>query len=249
MQNQKVIEQLGYSPSEAKVYLALLSLGEARISDIANKVKMPRSTVQIIVERLYEAGLMNFYEMSRYKYWVAEKPERLLEILKQREASIEAALPELLLLRQASRSRTKKVDTLYKKSIEILSLCSQASHHPTLIANSDAEIVYVNEAWEKQFGYSAKEVCGQNPSALCSGQTPRDEYAAMWRALKADCLFQSDKIIDQRKDGSHFNLLTTIFPLYHANRKFYIQILNDITDKKQAHLLYQGFTDLTAAVE
>lgn len=246
MQNQKVIEQLGYSQSEAKVYLVSLSLGEARISDIANKVKMPRSTVQVIAERLHEAGLMNFYEMSRYKYWVAEKPELLLEILKKREATIEAALPELLKIRHASRNKARKIDPLYKKSLEILSLCSQSSHQPTLITNSDVEIVYVNEAWQKQFGYSAEEVNGQKPSALCSGKTPRDEYVAMWRALKADTLFQSDKIIDQRKDGTHFNLLTTIFPLYHANRKFYIQILNDITDKKQAQMLYQSFAEATA---
>jgi len=37
MQYRKVIEQLGYSPKEAKVYMTALRLGEALVSDIAQK--------------------------------------------------------------------------------------------------------------------------------------------------------------------------------------------------------------------
>lgn len=234
MQNQKVIEQLGYSPNEAKIYLASLSLGEAHISDISAKVKMPRSTVQVIVERLHEAGLMNFYIMRHHKYWVAEKPERLLEIMKKREATMEAALPELSSLRQASRSNNKKRDSFFVESFKLLKIYSDTFHQPTLITNSDAEIVYVNKAWEKEFGYTFEEVQGENPRIFQSGKTDRSVYDNMWKALKSDTLFQSDKIIDKRKDGTLLNLLTTIFPIHHGNRTFYMQILNDITEKKQA---------------
>jgi len=56
MQNQKVLEQLGYSANEAKVYLTSLAMGEAHVSDIAEKAKIPRSTVQVIVERLLKTA-------------------------------------------------------------------------------------------------------------------------------------------------------------------------------------------------
>lgn len=233
MQNQKVIEQLGYSPNEAKVYLASLGLGEAHISDIAAKVKMPRSTVQEIVERLHEAGLMNFYIMRRYKYWIAEKPEQLLEIVKKRESTIEAALPALSAIRQASRSNHKKEDPFYIESLELLKVCFDASHQPTLITNSDVEIIYANSAWQNEFGYTLEEVLGENPHILNSGNTPLEIYEDMWRELKSDRLFQTDKIIDRRKDGTSLNLLTTMFSVQHWNRKFYIQILNNITEKKR----------------
>jgi sugar-specific transcriptional regulator TrmB len=105
MQNQKVIELLGYSSNEAKVYLAALTLGESHISDIAEKVKMPRSTVQVIVERLHKDGLMNFYVMRRYKYWVAEDPAQLLEQLKHREELIGEAMPNLIALKLKARKR------------------------------------------------------------------------------------------------------------------------------------------------
>lgn len=244
MQNQKVIEQLGYSPKEAKVYLASLSLGEAHISDIADKAKIPRSTAQVIVDRLQKDGLMNFYVMRRYKYWVAEKPERLLDMLKQREAIIETALPKLVAIRQESK-KNRSNESLYKESLTLLKTCAETIYQPVLITTGDIEIVYVNSAWQKEFGYALEEVQGQNPRMFKSGKTPVEEYKAMWKALGSDKLFQSDRIIDKRKDGTHLNLLTTIFPVHHGNRRFYIQILSEITEKKEVSTLRQSFVDST----
>src|SRR3989344_8904944 len=107
MQIQKVIEQLGYTLKEAKVYLAALGLGESHISDIAARVKMPRSSVQSIVDGLHKDGLMNFYVQRRYKYWIAENPERLLANHKRREEAMRAAMPELTALRKATRGKAK----------------------------------------------------------------------------------------------------------------------------------------------
>jgi len=95
MQTQKIIESLGYTASEAKVYMAALQLGECHVSDIAQKVRLPRSTTQTIVDSLHKKGLMNFYVRKRYKYWAAERPARLLDMLKEREEAIHAAIPRL----------------------------------------------------------------------------------------------------------------------------------------------------------
>jgi PAS domain S-box-containing protein len=53
----------------------------------------------------------------------------------------------------------------------------------------------------------------------------------MWKALNSEKMFQTDEIIDKRKDGTFCNLLTTIFPVRHEGRVFFIQILDDITEK------------------
>lgn len=240
MQNQKVIEQLGYTAKEAKVYLASLSLGEAHISDIAARVKMPRSSVQLIADKLHEDGLMNFYVMRRYKYWVAEKPARLLENLKRREEIIEGALPELSAIRRASRKRVLR-DKNYRKSIALFSVCAEASRQPVLIANSDAEIEFVNSAWQVQFGYTLDEVRGKNPRIVKSSNTPKSVYTEMWRALDADKMFQSTKIINKCKDGSFLKLRTTIFPVHHGNRTFFIQILNVISSGEDLDSLHKNF--------
>ena len=240
MQNQKVIEQLGYSKKEAKVYLAALELGEAHMSDIAERVKLPPSNVQIIVDKLHKDGLMNFYVMRRYKYWVAENPDRILASLERREKNVREAIPALQAIRQQARMRRRQTKDKDKQLGPLL-VMADSSPQPILIANDRAEIEYVNAAWESLFGYSLLEVKGENPRMLKSGQTPKEVYARMWDTLNKGKLFQSDEIVDRKKDGSRFNLLTTIFPVIRGNNTFYVQILDDITEKKRVAGLKESF--------
>lgn len=90
-----VISQLGYPPAEVKIYLAALEIGESTITDLAMKVNMPRTSVQSIIEDMHKRGLMNFYTKRKRRYWIAENPEKLLLIQKEREASLRAIMPEL----------------------------------------------------------------------------------------------------------------------------------------------------------
>lgn len=107
MRLQQVIERLGYGKNEAKVYLALLSLGEALVSDIATKCKMPRSSVQSFLEKLHEDGLANFYERRRYTYWVAENPAHLLALLREREDELRAVMPQLEAMRHGEGGKPR----------------------------------------------------------------------------------------------------------------------------------------------
>lgn len=227
MQNQKVLERLGYSANEAKVYLVSLAMGEAHVSDISEKIKMPRSTVQVIVERLHEDGLMNFYAMRRYKYWVAEDPTILLEKLKQREVLVEESIPSLIALRQLARTKNKIAK--YQEDLGPLRDVADGMMQPVLIINKESEIQYVNHAWEKQFGYTCDEVYGNYTRILKSGKSSQEEYERLWRTLKAGGLFQSDSIIDEKKDGTLFTLFTIIFPVSYGNRTFYVQIIEERT--------------------
>ena len=100
MHAQKAIEKLGYKPNEARVYMTMLSLGESTVSDIANKLGMPRTSTQAILDKLRAGGLSSFYIKRRYRYWTAESPERLLSAAREREASLQTILPELNALRR-----------------------------------------------------------------------------------------------------------------------------------------------------
>lgn len=238
MQIQKIIERLGYSPNEAKVYLAALALGEAHISDIAVKVKLPRTSTQAIVDKLHKNGLMTFYVQRRYKYWVAEKPERLLIEIKKREEEMREALPALTALRKSRWGKPSGKDS--EESLAIFRMFADSSPQPMLIVNAEPEILYVNSAWEGQFGYTLEEVKGENPRVLQSGETSRDVYVRMWESLKSGRMFQSEEIIDKRKDGTFFTLLTTIIPATHNGHLFYIQILDDASQRGRVDTLRQN---------
>ncbi|NNM83720.1 hypothetical protein HKL94_00665 [Candidatus Parcubacteria bacterium] len=107
MNVQKAIEQLGYTHAEAKVYLATLELGESHVSDIAQKVSRPVSSVQVIVNKLHKDGLINFYVRKRYKYWVAENPTRLIAKLHERESSVRSVMPQLEALRHSGEQKPR----------------------------------------------------------------------------------------------------------------------------------------------
>lgn len=104
MNIQSVIEQLGYSDHEAKLYLASLKTGESNIADLAHIVQMPRSTVKELLDGMQLKGLVNYYEKHGRKYWVAENPEKLMNTLKERETTLGAVLPELKAVVNNSRS-------------------------------------------------------------------------------------------------------------------------------------------------
>ncbi len=241
MQIQKVIEGLGYSPKEAKVYLATLALGEAHISDVASKLKMPRTSVQVTMDKLHEAGLVNFYVMRRYKYWVAENPEQLLAQLEKKRTTIASALPVLKEIRKEGLGRKKGK----RSDWSLFRALADSSKQSILIADSETRILYVNKAWESLFGYSIAEIRGQRPSMFQSGETPREEYERMWKYLKAERMFQSKNIIDRTKSGETFRMLTTIMPLRHNGKVFYVQILDVVHASTRANGLAKQFVRAT----
>ncbi len=102
MHIQSVLQQLGYPMNQVKIYLVSLKMGEAKIADIAVQVAMPRSTVAEVVEEMHKQGLINYYNKKGRKYWMAENPEKLMAMLKLKEASFRTILPQLLAMRNNS---------------------------------------------------------------------------------------------------------------------------------------------------
>lgn len=224
MHLQRSIETLGYKPNEAKVYLAALGLGECHATDIAEKVDLPLSSVRAILDSLCEDGLVTFYIQKRYRFWVAEHPDRLIRRMERRSADARAILPALDALRKEGsiRRRHKGGHT----ALGTLRMIADASQSPMMITNEAAEIQYVNAAWERELGYALPEVVGKNPRFLRSGSTPSDTYERLWSALTTGRLFHSGDVVDVRKDGTHCALQTTIVRLEHEGSVWFLQIFD-----------------------
>ena len=240
MRVEKVIQALGYKPNEARVYLAVLSMGEAHASDVAERIGLPRTSIQMMLNRLMRDGLVNFYVRRRYKYWVAENPSRLLANLQRREKDMRAALPELTLLRK-NRGTRQAIDEEAKRGMEHLRAVADGTAQPVLIANENAAIEYVNAAWEQQFGYSLDEIRGAHPRMFRSDRTPTNVYEHLHRTLREGRLFQSTEFIDKRKDGSSFKLLTTIFSTNVGGKRHFVQVLDDLTERERVERLRRDF--------
>lgn len=103
MINQKQLTELGFSPKEAKVYLALLELGPSTATEIARKAKINRTTSYDILETLAGEGLVNLIGETKIQKYAAESPEKVIKFLENKIAKTKeqlnmarALLPQLL---------------------------------------------------------------------------------------------------------------------------------------------------------
>src|SRR3989338_29502 len=98
MKMDKALEELGFGKNKGLVYKAALMVGTGSAEEIAKKADLPRTTAHEVLQGLLKMGLVNFITKGRRRIYSAESPERLREILKEKERTLETALPELLSL-------------------------------------------------------------------------------------------------------------------------------------------------------
>lgn len=95
---KNILEELGLNKSKADIYLAALEIGTGSAQQIANHARLPRTTVHEILQHLVALGLVGFVTKGRTRVYSAEPPEKLKVLLKEKEAKLEKALPELAAL-------------------------------------------------------------------------------------------------------------------------------------------------------
>ena len=84
-----LLQEIGLSKSEAKVYLTLVDLGPTTTGPLMNKARVSASKIYGILERLIEKGLASFIIQSKTKYYQAAPPETLLDYMREKEAQLE----------------------------------------------------------------------------------------------------------------------------------------------------------------
>jgi len=92
---QKLIAA-GLEEKEAKVYAALLELGEATIAQITKKALIKRSTVYEMLDLLKAKGLISQTHRQKRPIYLAESPKKLIEVLEEKKKGLEETMPELL---------------------------------------------------------------------------------------------------------------------------------------------------------
>lgn len=104
--------KLDLTTNEAKVYLELINLGSSLASDVAKKSGLHRRPVYDALDRLIKKGLISYWILSGKKYFQTHSPERLLSVLKDKEAEVKQILPELIA--NFDRSKTKMFTETYE---------------------------------------------------------------------------------------------------------------------------------------
>lgn len=124
---EKDIQSLGLNEKEAKVYIASLELGQATVQKISAKASIKRPTTYFIIEGLMDRGLMSSYYHGKKQFFMAEMPERILDLiakerkeLELREEQFRRLLPELQSIN--NRNKDKPVVKYYEGKDGILAM-------------------------------------------------------------------------------------------------------------------------------
>ncbi|MDI1246947.1 MAG: PAS domain S-box protein [Rhodoferax sp.] len=132
-----------------------------------------------------------------------------------------------------------------EKTQEQLRKLSQAvaqSPESIVITNLNAEIEYVNDAFERTTGYPAHEIIGRNPKILQSGKTPKHTYEDMWASMTQGRMWKGE-LYNRRKDGSEYIEFAIITPLRQQDGSIshYVAVKEDITEKKHIGIELDGY--------
>ena len=78
MQVEKVLENLGFSPNEIKVYLTLNSHGSTKAGKIAKLAHIDRSSCYNALKLLLEKGMVSHVSIGKVKWFQATWPKKPL---------------------------------------------------------------------------------------------------------------------------------------------------------------------------
>lgn len=123
-----VLKNTGLSEKEAQVYLALLALGQASVTEVARRANLKRPTVYLALAELELLGLVSTTKKGKRTVYSAAHPRRLGEMARLRSSRVEEVLPQLLALSSVAGSKPtiqvfegeKGVDLVYRDLYESL---------------------------------------------------------------------------------------------------------------------------------
>jgi HTH-type transcriptional regulator, sugar sensing transcriptional regulator len=93
--NNQLLEEIGFSKGEVKVYFALLELGETTIGPISKKSRVTPAKVYPILEKLAAKGLSTYIIKSNTKYFKATNPKQIITYLNEKESKIKKEKEEI----------------------------------------------------------------------------------------------------------------------------------------------------------
>lgn len=84
-----LLKEAGLTEGESKVYGALLELGVSTIGPILEKSGITKSIIYRILDKLIQKGLVSYIIKEKTRHYQAERPEKLLDYLEEKEKDIE----------------------------------------------------------------------------------------------------------------------------------------------------------------
>jgi sugar-specific transcriptional regulator TrmB len=169
---KETLREVGLANEEIEVYLAMLKIGSSLASKVSEETKINRSHVYQLIERMIAKGFVSYVIRENRKYFSAVNPEKIVELIREREQKMKNILPNLLEL--ASFQKEKPVVEIFEGKEGIKTILN--------------DILKVKEEW-LAFGSSGK------------GQEILSFYAEHWEKEREELKIDLRGILDSSESG------------------------------------------------
>ncbi|MBI2548755.1 hypothetical protein HYW21_05385 [Candidatus Woesearchaeota archaeon] len=105
----QILEEIGLSNAEIKVYLALLELGTSRAGPILEKSGLQNSVVHMTLNKLIDRGFVTFVKEGKRNHYQATNPKHIVAYINEKKERFEQILPALLLKQQQSKKKPEVI--------------------------------------------------------------------------------------------------------------------------------------------
>ena len=183
---EEILEGIGLTKGEIKVYTALLTLGETTTGKIITKAKLSSGKIYEILDKLIEKGLVTYIVKEKTKHYQATTPKKILEYITEKEKEIEEKRRQvekiLPSLEKLKKQRTKEYSAVIYKGIQGLKTA----------INETLERMSKKDEW-LAFGISAER---QKLINIVWDQFDRKKAK---KGIKSKLIFNDEKSFKERK--------------------------------------------------
>jgi sugar-specific transcriptional regulator TrmB len=92
---KEILRNIGFDDKETDIYLALLKIEKASVSELLKHTQIERRTIYDVLERLIQKGRVSFFEENGTRKYTAVQPAVLLEDLEQKQKEFKNIIPQL----------------------------------------------------------------------------------------------------------------------------------------------------------
>jgi len=131
----KLLEQSGFTEKEARVYLALLELGQGTVTEISQLAELKRPIIYVILEGLIKRGYVSELPDKKINSYQAIDPSAILNQLKITAKNFSEMLPIFRSLRNKGKKQPKITYGETKEGIWNIYEEMNRSERPFFISN------------------------------------------------------------------------------------------------------------------
>ncbi len=191
---QQALEKLGLTINEIKVYLALIDLSTSFAGKIAEKAKLHRRPTYDAIQRLIEKGLASYVIVAGKKLFNPVNPEKLIDIVRERERELEAVMPEIV--EKFKRTESKMHAEIYEGADGLKSVMDMILKEKTewYTIGSTGKAPMILPYYLEQFAKKRVKLGIKRKVLLVGSREGRDYYKILKKQGNAQIKFFPDEI-------------------------------------------------------